>query len=58
MIKGAKMKTKTNTKTILAILLIVLTLITWGIHTDKQHEDFARANGCEWVVVGSHEVCR
>ena len=49
---------KTKTKTILAILLIVLTLITWGIHSDLKHEEYAKANDCEWIMAGSHEVCR
>lgn len=54
------MKTKTNTKIkiILGVVLVILAMAIYNHHKDTERRLFATQNACEWVVVGSHDICR
>ena len=52
------MKTKTNTKTILIIILIILGVLLFNKYQDIARENYALTNNCTWAISGSHDVCR
>lgn len=52
------MKTKTNTKTILIIILIILGVLLFNKYQDIARENYALNNNCTWTVYGSHDVCK
>lgn len=49
---------KTKTKIILCVILVILGIALYNHHKDTERQLFATQNDCEWVVVGSHDICR
>lgn len=52
------MKTKTNTKTILIIILIILGALLYDKYQDLNRENYALNNNCTWSIQGSHDICK
>lgn len=49
---------KTNIKIIIAIVLVFIGIVVYNQHKDQQRAEYAQTHNCEWVVAGSHDVCK
>lgn len=52
------MKTKTNIKIILTIILVIIAVFLYDKHKDQTRAEYAQNNDCTWVISGFHDVCR
>lgn len=52
------MKTKTNTKIILTIILVIIAVFLYDTHKDQTRAEYAQNNDCAWVISGSHDICK
>lgn len=52
------MKTKTNTKIILTIILVIIAVFLYDKHKDQTRAEYAQNNDCTWAISGAHDVCR
>lgn len=53
-----KTKIKTTIKIILATALVVGAMAIYENHKDQRRADYAAANGCNWTIQGSHDICK
>lgn len=49
---------KTNTKIILTIILVIVAVFLYDKHKEAVRVDYAQTHNCEWVVYGSHDICK
>jgi len=49
---------KNKIEIIIAVILVLLGVFLYNWHEDSSRERYARKNNCEWVVSGSHDICR
>lgn len=52
------MKTKTNTKIILTIILIIVAIFLYDKHKEQTRVEYAQTNNCTWTIQGSHDICK
>lgn len=53
-----KTKIKIIVKTILAVAIIIALMAIYENHKDQRRADYAAANGCSWMIQGSHDICK
>ena len=49
---------KTNTETILIIIIATALALVYNYHKDQHSIEYAQNNNCSWAISGSHDVCR
>lgn len=49
---------KTTIKIIIIVLAVIIGLALINRHQDLEREAYAETHQCEWVVYGSHDICR
>lgn len=52
------MKTKTNTKIILTIILVIVAVFLYDKHKEQTRANYALVNNCTWTIQGSHDICK
>ena len=56
--KHIKNKLISTLKAIIALIALLGVIALCNTHEDVQRMEYAERNGCEWVIYGSHDVCR
>lgn len=52
------MKTKTNTKIILTIILVIIAVFLYDKHKEQTRAEYAQVNNCAWTIQGAHDICK
>lgn len=52
------MKTKTNTKIIFTIIIIIVAVLFLSWRSDRKMDEYAEAHNCTWTIQGSHDICK
>ena len=49
---------KTNIKIIIVTIIVLLGIVLYNQHEDRQRAEYAESHNCTWVIQGAHDVCR
>ena len=56
--KHTKNKLVGTLKAIIALTALLGAIAPYNTHENAQRMEYAERNGCEWVIYGSHDICR
>jgi len=56
--KHIKNKLISTLKAIIALIALLGAIALCNTHENAQRMEYAERNGCEWVIYGSHDICR